>query len=92
MLLDVPQFNVAVCSSANYRVLPRCPNIVNSSLNLAFALVGLVRSTIGDPTPERGGRRKKYHWLEADGSRALADSYRAWREMISDLESILEAL
>ena len=53
---------------------------------------GLVRSTIGDPTPERGGRRKKYYSLEADGSRALADSYRAWREMTSDLESILEAL
>jgi PadR family transcriptional regulator PadR len=53
---------------------------------------GLVRSAIGEPTPERGGRRKKYYSLETAGSRALAGSYRAWRGMTRDLESILDAL
>ena len=53
---------------------------------------GLVRSAIGEPTPERGGRRKKYYSLETSGSRALAGAYRAWRGMTRDLESILDAL
>ena len=31
---------------------------------------GFVSSWMGDPTPERGGRRKKYYRLEAKGARA----------------------
>ena len=31
---------------------------------------GFVTSRMGDPTPERGGRRKKYYTLEAEGARA----------------------
>lgn len=33
---------------------------------------GLVRSGLGDPTPERGGRAKRYFRLEPAGARALA--------------------
>jgi DNA-binding PadR family transcriptional regulator len=32
---------------------------------------GFVTSRLGDPTPERGGRAKKYFRIEADGIRAL---------------------
>lgn len=32
---------------------------------------GLVRSTVGSPTPERGGRRRKYYELRPDGARLL---------------------
>jgi len=35
---------------------------------------GLVRSGMGDPTPERGGRAKRYFHLEPAGARALAHS------------------
>jgi PadR family transcriptional regulator PadR len=35
---------------------------------------GLVASWLSDPTPERGGRRKRYYRLEALGERALQDS------------------
>ena len=32
---------------------------------------GFVSSTIGEPTPERGGRAKRYYKIEAPGQRAL---------------------
>ena len=37
---------------------------------------GFVSSWMGDPTPERGGRRKKYYKLEAEGIRAW-EAFRA---------------
>lgn len=42
---------------------------------------GLVSSVIGEPTPQRGGKRKKYYRLEKAGARALARSYEALHEM-----------
>lgn len=38
---------------------------------------GIVRSRIGEPTPERGGRRRKYFELTAPGARAVRDAYNA---------------
>ena len=35
---------------------------------------GLVSSWLSDPTPERGGRAKRYYRLEALGERALQES------------------
>jgi DNA-binding PadR family transcriptional regulator len=35
---------------------------------------GLVSSRFGDPTPERGGKRKKYYRIEAAGRQALRDA------------------
>jgi DNA-binding PadR family transcriptional regulator len=35
---------------------------------------GLVASWLSDPTPERGGRRRRYYKLEALGERALQES------------------
>jgi PadR family transcriptional regulator PadR len=53
---------------------------------------GLIRSRVGDPTPQRGGRRKKYFLLKPLGERALAESFRAFKGMIAGLESRLEKL
>jgi len=47
---------------------------------------GLVQSRTGEPTPRRGGRRKKYFTLEPVGAEALAQSYRVFREMTRGLE------
>ena len=52
----------------------------------------MVRSRIGEPTPKRGGRRKKYYQLEPLGADALARSYREFRGMVSGLERRLEKL
>jgi PadR family transcriptional regulator, regulatory protein PadR len=35
---------------------------------------GYVNSELGNPTPERGGRAKRYFWIEAPGKRALNNS------------------
>jgi DNA-binding PadR family transcriptional regulator len=53
---------------------------------------GLVRSWIGEPTPQRGGRRKKHFALEPSGATALRRSYRAFAGMVSGLEEQIETL
>jgi DNA-binding PadR family transcriptional regulator len=44
---------------------------------------GYVSSWIGDPTPERGGKGRRYVKIESKGRRALRESYqlaeRMWR-------------
>jgi DNA-binding PadR family transcriptional regulator len=37
---------------------------------------GLVTSRLGDPTPERGGRAKRYFRISADGIREVRDARR----------------
>ena len=53
---------------------------------------GLVSSRVGEPTPERGGRRKKFFALTAAGSEALAQSYRTFKGMVAGLERQLGKL
>lgn len=53
---------------------------------------GLVRSWIGDPTPQRGGRRRKYFELLPLGARALKVAYRGFTGMAAGLEHRLKAL
>ena len=47
---------------------------------------GYLSSTVGDPTPERGGRAKRYYQLEFAGLMALNRS----REMVSSLSDGLD--
>jgi DNA-binding PadR family transcriptional regulator len=42
---------------------------------------GFVTSRFGDPTPERGGKRKRYYRIEPAGARALQRAYDAMRQM-----------
>lgn len=53
---------------------------------------GYVTTTIGDPTPERGGRRKKFYEIHADGAVALTNSLRMHRRMTEGIEEDLEML
>ncbi|HEX9691375.1 MAG TPA: helix-turn-helix transcriptional regulator [Gemmatimonadales bacterium] len=53
---------------------------------------GLVISRQGEPTAERGGRRKRYYQLEPAGARALHTSYANLREMSSGLGAKLARL
>ena len=47
---------------------------------------GLVSSRLGEPTPERGGRRKKHYRVLAAGQRALKHSIEGLRAMTEGLE------
>ena len=42
---------------------------------------GLVSSSFGEPSPERGGKRKKFYRLEEAGAELLDRSYSAVRNM-----------
>jgi DNA-binding PadR family transcriptional regulator len=50
---------------------------------------GLVASRYGEPTPERGGRRKRYYRLRAEGRRALAHALEVERRVADGLEDHL---
>ena len=50
---------------------------------------GLVRSRVGDPTPQRGGKRKRHFEVAAIGMKALQASYRSIRKMADGLEDLL---
>lgn len=51
---------------------------------------GLIASRWGEPTAERGGRRKRFYRLEPGGREALARTYAAIQRMASGLAPKLE--
>ena len=52
---------------------------------------GLLKSWVGDPTPQRGSRRRKFYALRPAGVAALRQAYRAFTAMADGLQSRLEA-
>ena len=52
---------------------------------------GFVSSRLGEPTPERGGKRKRLYTLDAAGERALARVYESLRQMASGMAARLRA-
>jgi len=44
---------------------------------------------VGEPTPERGGRAKKFFKIEASGQAVLRQSVRASMSMTAGLEPLL---
>jgi PadR family transcriptional regulator, regulatory protein PadR len=53
---------------------------------------GLVRSRIGEPTAERGGRRRRHFELLPLGARSLRDAYNALTGMTAGIERRLKTL
>ncbi len=53
---------------------------------------GLVKSRVGEPTPQRGGKRKRHYEVAALGIRSLQASYRSLRSMADGLEHLLGEL
>jgi PadR family transcriptional regulator len=51
---------------------------------------GLLKSWVGDPTPQRGGRRRKFYALRPAGVAALRQAYGAFTAMADGLQSRLE--
>ncbi len=52
---------------------------------------GLLRSWTGEPTPQRGGRRRKFYEVRAAGMAAIRQAYQAVRAMANGLERRLDA-
>ena len=53
---------------------------------------GLVRSRIGEPTAERGGRRRRHFEMLPPGARSLREAYRAISGMTAGIERRLKTL
>jgi DNA-binding PadR family transcriptional regulator len=51
---------------------------------------GLVTSRLGDSTPERGGRAKRFFKLKPSGLKALRDSREMFLGLWRDYESVLD--
>ncbi len=49
---------------------------------------GFVRSSFGEPTRERGGKAKRYFELTASGERALKETARVSRSIVTPLEEL----
>ena len=49
---------------------------------------GLVRSSVGDPTPVRGGRAKKYVVITSRGREAVRQAQRAFGRMAEGLRGV----
>ncbi len=47
---------------------------------------GLVTSTMGDPTPLRGGRAKRYFKVTAEGIKAVARAQRSYQRLLKGLK------
>lgn len=52
----------------------------------------MVCAYIGDPTPQRGGRRRKHYLIDTAGQQALGRSYRVFMTMSEGIEAELESL
>jgi PadR family transcriptional regulator, regulatory protein PadR len=51
---------------------------------------GFLKSWVGDPTPQRGGRRRKFYSLRPTGVAALRQAYHVFTAMAEGLQSRLE--
>jgi PadR family transcriptional regulator PadR len=51
---------------------------------------GFLKSWVGEPTPQRGGRRRKFYALRPAGLAALRHADRAFTAMADGLQSQLE--
>jgi DNA-binding PadR family transcriptional regulator len=51
----------------------------------------LLRSWVGEPTPQRGGRRRKFYALTPAGEAALRQAYHAFTAMADGLHGRLES-
>jgi PadR family transcriptional regulator PadR len=50
---------------------------------------GLVKSRMGEPSPQRGGKRKRHYEIASAGMRSLQASYRSIRSMADGIEHLL---
>ena len=50
---------------------------------------GLVRSRMGEPTPQRGGRAKRYFTVTASGAKAIARAQRAFQRLLAGLDVLV---
>ncbi len=56
-----------------------------------LAARGLLTSRSGEPTPERGGRPRRYYSVPTAGRTALREARDEWNALLDGIEGLLEA-
>ena len=80
---------LAVCAAFYALFIARCLFVVDGAVYATLDRMedkGLVSSWLSDPTPERGGRAKRFFRLEEAGRRALRESARTARRICDAVE------
>jgi hypothetical protein len=49
----------------------------------------MIVSYAGNPTPQRGGRRRRHYLIDTEGEKALGRAYRAFAAMTEGIETDL---
>ena len=52
----------------------------------------MIVSYVGNPSPHRGGRRRKHYLIDTEGQKALGRAYRAFSAMAAGMEQELAGL
>lgn len=52
----------------------------------------MIVSYVGNPSPQRGGRRRRHYLIDTDGQRALGRAYRTILKMAEGIEAELASL
>jgi PadR family transcriptional regulator PadR len=52
----------------------------------------MIVSYVGDPSPHRGGRRRRHYLIDGDGQKALGRAFRAFTAMTEGIEQELAKL
>ena len=52
---------------------------------------GLVKSRFGEPTPQRGGRAKRYFTVTAAGTKAIARAQHAFQRLLEGLDVLRDS-
>lgn len=88
--LDDKAFGTNVLSELNSRVQRR---VSRGALYVTLDRLeekGMLTSKLGDPTPRRGGRPRRYMTVTPTGVAALRRSRAAWINLWEGLDSVLE--
>ena len=85
-------FGAAIRRDIQERIARELPGSVVYVTLQRMEKKGLVKSYVGEPTKERGGRRRRHYLIDTPGEHALGRSWRALKKMADGLEETLQRL
>jgi DNA-binding PadR family transcriptional regulator len=94
-VIHIEDYYAAVLGEFEQLVLLALVRLGNGAYGASMARLEkkkLVVSYVGEPSRERGGRRRKHYILNDPGQRALGRAYRAFKVMTQGIEVELEGL
>jgi PadR family transcriptional regulator, regulatory protein PadR len=89
LALDAEAYGVAVKEEAERRTARKLATGTVYAVLSKAEDAGLVESRLGEPTPERGGRRKRFYAVTDHGRRALSEAHRSTVNLWNGFTAVL---